>query len=267
MRPALPDGRAAANKGGVGHCLGLAGKIVLITGSTRGIGWAAARAFAQQGAVVVLNGRSLEQTDARAEELKTEFGGEVMGVAGDVSDAASVKGIYRTIYGVKKRLDVLVNNAGLLQDALLGMIPEHTIRDVLDTNLVGSIYHMQEATRLMSRGGGGSIINISSIIGRTGNAGQVVYSASKAAVIGMTMSAAKELAPRNIRVNAVAPGFIQTDMVQQLPPEKYEERRRAIRMGRVGAPEEVAAAILFLASDMASYITGQVLGVDGGMLV
>lgn len=263
----LENSQILEQTGGLRQCFGMAGKVVLITGSTRGIGWAAAQVFAREGAVVVLNGRHLEQTEERARRLREEFGTTVMAVAGDVADPAAVKDCYRAIFAAHRRLDVLVNNAGVLQDALLGMIPERTIREVVDTNLMGAIYHLQEAARLMGRNGGGSVINISSIIGRVGNVGQAVYGASKAAILGLTMSAAKELAPKNIRVNAVAPGFIHTDMVKQLPQEKFDERMRGIRMGRIGQPEEVANTILFLASDLASYITGQVIGVDGGMLV
>ncbi|MFY9644286.1 MAG: SDR family oxidoreductase, partial [Terriglobales bacterium] len=147
------------------------------------------------------------------------------------------------------------------------MITHETMRAVIDTNLVGSLLHLQEASRLMARNRRGSIINLSSIIGRFGTEGQTVYAASKAAVIGMTMAAAKELAPKNVRVNAVAPGFIDTEMTQQLPPEKMKQSVAGIRMGRVGTAEEVAQAIVFLASDMSTYVTGQVLGVDGGMAI
>jgi 3-oxoacyl-[acyl-carrier protein] reductase len=243
-------------------------KVSFVTGSTRGIGWATAYEFARQGAIVILNHRSggtlLEE---RCEQLKTEFKGTVLGLTADVNEATAVKKCYGEIFRRFKRLDILVNNAGILQDALLGMIPDATMRAVLDTNVLGSLIHLQEASRLMARNSSGSIINLSSIIGRFGNEGQTVYAASKAAVIGMTMAAAKELAPKNIRVNAVAPGFIDTAMTRQLPREKYEQRVAGIRMGRIGRPEEVAQAIVFLASDMSSYVTGQVLGVDGGMII
>jgi len=248
--------------------LSLHGKVCFITGSTRGIGWATAREFARDGATVVLNHRGTGALlDERCRELEAEFHGTVVGLAADANDTAAVRQCYVEIFRRFKRLDVLVNNAGILKDALLGMISDEMIHTVINTNLVGSLVHLQEASRLMTRTGGGSIINISSIIGRVGNEGQTVYAASKAAVIGMTLAAAKELAPKNIRVNAVAPGFIDTTMTSQLPPDKFQQRIASIRMGRIGKPEEVAQVILFLANDMSSYVTGQVLGVDGGMTI
>lgn len=246
----------------------LEGKICFVTGSTRGIGWAVAREFARQGATVILNARHAgEALELCRQQLSTDFSIPVVGLSADVTDINAVKSCYKEIFKQFKRLDVLVNNAGILQDALLGMISDETIRLVIDTNLIGSLHHMQEASRLMGRAKSGSIINLSSIIGRFGNEGQTVYAASKAGVIGMTLAAAKELAPKNIRVNAVAPGFIDTDMTRNLPPDKRQQRLAGIRMNRMGTAEEVAQVIAFLASDMASYITGQVLGVDGGMII
>jgi 3-oxoacyl-[acyl-carrier protein] reductase len=243
-------------------------KVAFITGSTRGIGWATAREFARHGAIVILNHRgSASLLDERCRELEAEFHGTAIGLAADVTDASAVKNCYVEIFRRFKRLDILVNNAGIMQGALLGMIANETMRAVIDTNLVGSLLHLQEASRLMVRNRRGSIVNLSSIIGRFGADGQTVYAASKAAVIGMTMSAAKELAPKNVRVNAVAPGFIDTEMTRQLPPEKVQQSTASIRMDRVGTAEEVAKVILFLASDMSSYVTGQVLGVNGGMIV
>jgi 3-oxoacyl-[acyl-carrier protein] reductase len=232
--------------------------IALVTGSTRGIGLAAARRLAEDGFTVVVNGTD----EAAARERAQELGGEAL--AFDVSDAAAVQGAVRELFKRHKRLDVLVNNAGILEDALLGMIkPDRTFA----VNAMGVLNTMQASARLMARGGGGSIVNVSSIIGVTGNKGQVAYAGSKAAVIGMTRSAAKELAPQNIRVNAVAPGFIDTDMTRAMPEEIYAERVASVGLARAGTPEEVADAIAWLASDRSRYVTGQVLGVDGGMVI
>jgi 3-oxoacyl-[acyl-carrier protein] reductase len=232
--------------------------VALVTGSTRGIGLAAGRRLAEDGFTVVVNGTDEAAARQRAEEL----GGEAL--AFDVSDAAAVQAAVRELFKRHKRLDVLVNNAGILEDALLGMIkPDRTFA----VNAMGVLNTMQASARLMARGGGGSIVNVASIIGVTGNKGQVAYAGSKAAVIGMTKSAAKELAPQSIRVNAVAPGFIDTDMTRAMPEEIYAERVASVGLGRAGTPEEVAEAIAWLASDRARYVTGQVLGVDGGMVI
>jgi 3-oxoacyl-[acyl-carrier protein] reductase len=242
-------------------------KIALITGSSRGIGWATAREFARNGATVILNHRGPATLgEEQRRELESEFHTTVLSIPGDVTDNTAVQNCYAEIFRRFKRLDVLVNNAGILEEGLLGMMSGESMRSVIDTNLLGSLVHLQEASRLMGRHQKGSIVNISSIIGRFGAEGQTVYAASKAAIIGMTMAAAKELAPKNIRVNAVAPGVIDTAMTRRRL-EKSQPTTANIRMGRIGAPEEVAQAILFLASDMSSYITGQVLGVDGGMIV
>lgn len=243
-------------------------KVAFITGSTRGIGWATAREFARHGATVILNHRgSAALLEERCRSLEAEFHGTVMGLVADVTDAPAVRDCYADIFRRFKRLDALVNNAGILQGALLGMITDEKMRAVIDTNLVGSLVHLQEASRLMARNRRGSIVNVSSIIGRLGTEGQTLYAASKAGVIGMTMAAAKELAPQNIRVNAVAPGIIDTAMTHELPPEKLQLAVAGIRMGRMGRAEEVAQVIVFLASDMSSYVTGQVVGVDGGMIL
>jgi 3-oxoacyl-[acyl-carrier protein] reductase len=245
----------------------LEGKVCLITGSTRGIGWATAELFAQHGATVVLNSRPSELLEQRRQLIQERFGTPVIALPADAGDPEAVQACHMEIFKQFKRLDVLVNNAGIMRDAPLGMITGDLLRSVIQTNIAGSLLHLQAAARLMIRAKNGSIINLTSIIGRAGKEGQVVYASSKAAIIGMTRAAAKELAPKGIRVNAVAPGMIDTDMTRQLCEDYYRASLAAIKMGRIGEPIDVARATLFFASDMSSYITGQVLGVDGGMLV
>jgi 3-oxoacyl-[acyl-carrier protein] reductase len=246
----------------------LPSKVALVTGSTRGIGWEIAQLFAAHGAQVILNGRSdQEQIDSNVHQIHSTYGVEAIGLRFDVSDSTAVQSAYQTIFKKFKKLDILVNNAGILEDALLGMIPTDSANRIFSINALGVLNNIQAAARLMSRQKAGTMINLTSIIGSHGNAGQVAYSGSKAAVIGMTLSAAKELASVGIRVNAIAPGFIETDMVRQIPAAKFQERLSSIKMGRIGQPREVANVALFLASDLASYVTGQVIGVDGGMLI
>ena len=248
--------------------LSLADQVAVITGGARGIGLAVARLLASHGADLVIGARSDQQrADDVAAQIQAEFGVKVCAVVGDVSQSSAAEALARRAFEVGRRIDIWVNNAGILQDGLIGMVPERDVDKVIDVNLKGVIHGVQASARVMRRTGGGSIINISSIIGRVGNTGQLVYGAAKAGVIGATLSAAKELAPLGIRVNAIAPGFISTDMTAQLPPEKIAERLAGIGMGRAGTAEDVADAALFLASDLSKYITGQVIGVDGGMLV
>ena len=243
----------------------LSGRVAVVTGASRGIGAASARLLAEAGADLVLLGRTESPTLMRvAEEIQGP--GRVLAWGCDSSRSNEIAATYRRVRTEFGRLDILLNNAGILRDALMGMVTEELIEETLAVNTTGPMLHMQAAARLMRRSGG-SIVNVSSIIGRVGNVGQVAYAASKAAVIGMTLSAAKELAPKHIRVNAVAPGFIETDMTSDLPVETYQERVASIKMGRVGTPEDVAGVVLFLASDQSRYVTGQVIGVDGGMLI
>lgn len=246
----------------------LTGKIVFITGASRGIGFASAKLFAEAGATVYMGGRRVDDLENAIEQIKSILPDAVLvPVLCDVADETSVKAAFQTIFREAKRLDVLVANAGILEDALIGMVTIQQIERVFSTNTFGVIYCSQYASRLMARHKCGSIILMSSIIGVNGNVGQTVYGASKAAVIGVTKSLAKELAPQNIRVNAIAPGFIDTEMARSIPKEKYEERLASIKMGRIGKPEEIAKVALFLASDLSSYVTGQIIGVDGGMLI
>lgn len=246
----------------------LTGRTALVTGSSRGIGYAIAERLLAAGATVVINGRAASEHLERARaDLTAAHPGRVHVCEGDVGDAGQAKQIVRSAFETNRRLDILVNNAGVLRDALIGMIAETEMQETLRINLMGVINMTQAAGRLMARGKSASIINISSIIGTHGNRGQLVYGASKAGVIGATLSAAKELAPQGVRVNAIAPGFIRTAMISHLSPELHRQRLSSIAMGRVGEPEDVANLALFLASDLSGYVTGQVIGVDGGMTI
>jgi 3-oxoacyl-[acyl-carrier protein] reductase len=243
-------------------------KIVFITGAARGIGFASAKVFARAGATVLLGGRNLEKIEQAIDAIRQESpDAQLAPILCDVADEKNVKAAFRKIFSTYKRLDVLLANAGVLNDALIGMVTTEQIREVFGVNTFGVLYCSQYASRLMSRTGAGSIILVSSIIGTNGNKGQAVYSGSKAAVIGITKSLAKELAEQNIRINAIAPGFIDTDMARSISKEKFQERLDSIKMGRIGQPEEVANVALFLASDLSTYVTGQIIGVDGGMLI
>ncbi len=248
--------------------LTLSGKVAYVTGSTRGIGNAIARSFAAEGAAVVVNGRqSAEAVEGLARELSTDHGLVCIGILADQRDGRAASEAFRQIFATYGRLDILVNNAGILDDALLGMISDSSLEETFAVNALALVRNMQAASRLMRRSGSGSIINISSIIGTHGNPGEVVYGAAKAAVIGMTKSAAKELAPEGIRVNAIAPGFIDTDLTRSLSAQRFDERLASVGMGRIGQPQDVANLALFLAADLSSYVTGQVIGVDGSMVI
>ena len=239
-----------------------------VTGSTRGIGRVVAATLAEAGAAVVVNGYSDPSEPALyAAELKERYGTACIGIAADQRDPAAIKQAYATIHQTFGRLDILVNNAGIVDDALLGMISELSIVNTYDTDALAVVRNMQLASRLMRRHNSGSIINSSSIMGVQGNAGEVVYASAKAAVIGATKAAAKELAPFGIRVNAIAPGFIDTDLTRALPPEIFDQRAASIGMGRVGQPQDVANVVLFLAGPLSAYVTGQVIGIDGSMLI
>lgn len=242
-------------------------KTALVTGASRGIGRAIALTLAAKGYAVALN---YAGSQAAAEAVKGEIeaaGGKAFTIQGDVSKAEDVDRIFKTIKEEFGQLDVLVNNAGITRDGLLIRMKEESWDAVLSTDLKSDFLAIKAAAQMMMRKKKGSIINIASVVGIMGNIGQANYAAAKAGVIGLTKACAKELAARNIRVNAVAPGFIATDMTDAIPEKNKEAMLTAIPLGRMGLAEDVAKAVSFLASDDASYITGQVLKVDGGMVM
>lgn len=246
----------------------LDGKVCMVTGCGKGLGKATLIAFAEAGADVVYANDIIEGSiDDTAERLQSEFGTTVVTMYHDVSDFAANKQAILRIKKESGRLDVLVNNAGVMKDALIGSVTDELVKWIYDINVYGSMDLLQLATKLMLRQKKGSIINLSSIVGITGNPGQLVYSSTKGAIISMTKTAAKELAPRGIRVNAIAPGMIDTDMMRSIGEKHLAVHLNNIPMGRLGRPEEIANTAVFLASDMSSYISGQVIVVDGCVLV
>lgn len=246
----------------------LAGRWALVTGAARGIGRATLGRLLAAGCDVIANIRAADPaTEADLAEIGAAAPGRVEIVAGSVTEADTAERIAACIAAGGGRLDILVNNAGILRDNLIGMIPDSEIAEVVEVNLAGVLAMTRMAAGFMIPQGSGSIINVASIIGRRGNAGQFVYGATKAAVIGATKASAKELAPYGIRVNAVAPGLIDTAMIQRIPEKQRNELISRIAMGRIGQAEDVADVALFLASDLSCYVAGQVLGVDGGLVL
>lgn len=239
----------------------LTGRNALVTGSTRGIGKSIAATLADCGARVAVVGREL----ARSQEVAAEIGRDAQGFAADVSDVASVVKLVADVQAAFGSVDILVNNAGLTRDNLIMRIKDDDWDAVINTNLRGAFAATKAVTRGMMKRRWGRIINITSIVGIIGNPGQVNYAASKAGLIGLTKSVAKELASRNILSNAIAPGFIETDMTAAMTADARSAMVGQIPLERLGAPLDVAGAVAFLASDLASYITGQVLVVDGGL--
>lgn len=245
----------------------LDGKTALVTGASRGIGRAIALRLAAEGARVAINYAGNVKA---AEEVKAAIeaaGGTAILCRADVADSAAVEAMVADVAEEFGAIDILVNNAGITRDTLLMRMKDEDFAKVLDTNLKGVFYCTKAVAKLMMKKRAGRIVNMASVVGLVGNAGQTNYAAAKAGVIGFSKSAAKELASRGITVNAVAPGFIGTDMTADLPESVKEKALSDIPLGRAGQPEDVANAVLFLASDQASYITGQVVHVDGGMVM
>lgn len=244
----------------------LEGKVAVITGASRGIGKSIARAFVQHGATVCFTYMS---SDEKARQLESELGGGDATVKGFKSDAADFDAAQKLVENVVEefgRIDVLINNAGITRDTLLMRMSEEQWDEVMRVNLKSVFNLTKAALRPMIKARGGSIVNMSSVVGVKGNAGQANYAASKAGILGFTKSVALELGSRNIRSNAIAPGFIETEMTGALDEKTVQGWREAIPMKRGGTPEDVANLAVFLASDMSAYITGQTIHVDGGML-
>ena len=244
----------------------LSEKVALVTGASRGIGCSIAKTLAQNGAHVVCVSRNVSDVQSVADEI-TAVDGTATAVACDISDSDNVTILVKETVVTHNHLDILVNNAGVTRDNLLMRMSEDDWNTVLNINLKAAFIAIKAAARTMIKQRKGRIINISSVVGLMGNAGQVNYAASKAGLIGLTKSTARELAPRGITANCIAPGYVATDMTNELGDEVQESLNEKIPLGRIGQVEDIAYAVAFLASDEAEYITGQTLAVDGGMVM
>jgi len=245
----------------------LDGKIALVTGASRGIGRAIALRLAEAGATVVVNYAGNVKAAQEVESMIVDAGGKAMLIQADIANTEAVEDMIKNISKEYGKIDILVNNAGITRDSLLMRMKESDWDDVINTNLKGIYNSTKAVSRIMMKQKSGRIVNMASVVGLTGNAGQANYAAAKAGVIGFSKSMAKELASRGITVNTVAPGFIETDMTAVLPDQVKEELVSRIPLAKLGNANDVANAVMFLVSDEASYITGQTLNVDGGMVM
>jgi 3-oxoacyl-[acyl-carrier protein] reductase len=245
----------------------LTGRVALVTGSTRGIGRAIAETLAQAGASVAVTGRDGEKAATAAHEIAQRTGRDVRGYAAEISEVAQASALVEQVERDFGRIDILVNNAGLTRDNLLMRLKDDDWDAVLNANLRGAFATCRAASRGMMKRRWGRIINVASVVGLIGNKGQANYAASKAGLIGLTKSIAKELASRNILANVVAPGFIETDMTAAMTPEARQAMSAGIPLERLGSPDDIAGMVAVLASDLSRYVTGQVFVVDGGLVM
>jgi len=242
----------------------LSGRVALITGGGRGIGKAISLKLAKAGAKICFTNRNLEVAKETEAEIKS-LGGDCFSFIGDITDSQKCEEAVKEVIEKYGKIDILVNNAGITQDSLVMRMNQEAWQSVIDTNLTGTFNMVKAVIKAMMKNRYGRIINISSIVGFTGNPGQVNYSTTKAGLIGMTKSLAKEVASRNITCNAIAPGFIKTDMTDQLQDDQQENLLKNIPLGRMGVPDDIANGVLYLSSPLADYVTGTVLHINGGM--
>ncbi len=245
----------------------LKNKTILITGSTRGIGKAIAIACLENNANVIIHGSKKETVEITVSDLKKKYSSKIIGIATNLSSNENCQNLIKQAIDTSEKIDVLINNAGITRDNLILRMKEEEWADVINTNLNASFFLIKAISRHFLKNKSGKIINMSSVIGLTGNAGQSNYAASKAGLIGLTKSIAKELGPKGIQCNAIAPGFIETEMIETLPKEYINNIINKIPIKKLGKTEDVSNLVLFLASNKSSYITGQTISVDGGMYI